>query len=107
MADFFAEIGNFFNDIFQNILNFLWDLLFMLVDLLFGWINIPPFPPELQNNINSFLDLIFDNLDFLGFFVRPTTLSIVIPLLLFLFNFKYIYKFSMWIIRKIPFLSMK
>ena len=107
MADFFAEIGNFFNDIFQNILNFLWDLLFMLVELLFGWINVPPFPEELQNNINSFLDLIFNNLDFLGFFIRPTTLSIVIPLLLFLFNFKYIYKLSMWIIRKIPFLSMK
>lgn len=107
MADFFAEIGNFFNDIFQTLLDFLWDLLFMLVELLFGWINIPQFPAELQNNINSFLDLIFDNLHFLGFFVRPITLTIVIPLLLFLFNFKYIYKLTMWIIRKIPFLSMK
>lgn len=107
MADFFNEIGNFFNDIFQNILNFLWDLLFILIDLLFGWINIPAFPEELKNSINSFLDLIFNNLDFLGFFIRPLTLKIVIPLLIFLFNFKYIYKLVMWIIRKIPFLNMK
>lgn len=107
MADFFANIGNFFNDIFQNLLNFLWDLLFILVQLLFGWINIPAFPEELKENINAFLDLIFNNLDFLGFFIRPTTLKIVIPLIIFLFNFKYIYKLSMWIIKKIPFLSMK
>lgn len=107
MADFFNQIGNFFNDIFQNLLNFLWDLLFILVELLFGWINIPAFPEELKSNINSFLDLIFNNLDLLGFFIRPTTLKIVIPLLIFLFNFKYIYKLTMWIIRKIPFLSMK
>lgn len=107
MADFFSEIGNFFNDIFQNLLNFLWDLLFILVELLFGWINVPSFPEELKNNINKFLDLIFNNLDFLGFFIRPQTLKIVIPLIIFLFNFKYIYKLSMWIIKKIPFLSMK
>ena len=107
MADFFAEIGNFFNDIFQNLLNFLWDLLFILIDLLFGWINIPAFPEELKISINNFLDIIFNNLGFLGFFIRPKTLQIVIPLLIFLFNFKYIYKLTMWLIRKIPFLSMK
>lgn len=107
IAEFFASIGNFFNDIFTNILNFLWDLLFILLDLLFGWINIPPFPDTLKNNINTFLDLIFNNLTFLGFFVRPTTLKIMIPLAIFVFNFKYIYKLTMWIIKKIPFLNMK
>lgn len=107
MAEFFDQIGLFFNDIFENILNFLWDLLFILVDLLFGWINVPAFPDNLKSSINSFLDLIFSNLDLLGFFISPTVLKIVIPLLIFLFNFKYIYKLTMWIIRKIPFLAMK
>lgn len=107
ISNFFNSIGNFFNDLFSNILNFLWDLLFILVDLLFGWINVPAFPENLKSSINSFLDLIFNNLDFLGFFISPTVLKIVIPLLIFLFNFKYIYKLTMWIIRKIPFLSMK
>lgn len=107
MADFLATVGDFFNDIFTNLLNFLWDLLELLIHLLFGWINIPAFPAELKNSINSFLDLIFDNLSLLGFFVRPTTLKIIIPLLIIVINFKYIYKFSMWLIKKIPFLSLK
>lgn len=107
MADFLATVGDFFNDIFTNLLNFLWDLLELLIHLLFGWINIPVFPAELKNSINSFLDLIFDNLSLLGFFVRPITLKIIIPLLIIVINFKYIYKFSMWLIKKIPFLSLK
>lgn len=85
----------------------LFDFFEGLIHLLFDWINIPAFPKDLRVNINSFLDLIFNNLDFLGFFIRPQTLKIVIPLLLFLFNFKYIYKFIMWLIRKIPFISME
>lgn len=107
IGNFFSAIGGFFNDIFQNILNFLWDFLFMLLQILFGWINIPQFPDSLKNSINSFLDLIFNNLTFLGFFVRPSTLKIVIPLAIFMFNFKYIYKLTMWIIKKIPFLNIK
>lgn len=107
ISSFFSSIGDFFNDIFTNLLNFLWDFLFLLLDLLFGWINIPPFPDTLKNSINSFLDLIFNNLTFLGFFVRPATLKIIIPLAIFMFNFKYIYKLTMWIIKKIPFLNMK
>lgn len=107
MAEFFENIGNFFNDIISNLLNFLWDLLFLLCKLLFGWINIPAFPDELKNSINSFFDLVFNNLSFLGFFIRPSTLTIVIPLILFIFNFKYIYKLTMWIIKKIPFINLK
>lgn len=107
MADFLENVGSFFNDIFTNLFNFLWDFLEIIVHLLFGWINIPSFPAELKESINSFLDLIFGNLSLLGFFVRPLTLKIVVPLLIIVINFKYIYKFSMWLIRKIPFLNIK
>ena len=106
MADFFAEIGNIFNDIIQNVLDFLWDMFLILIHMLFGWINVPPFPVELQESINSFLDLIFENLSLLGFFVRSETLNIVIPLVAFIFSFKYIYKLVMWIVRKIPFVNI-
>lgn len=107
MADFLASIGSFFNDIFTNLLNFLWDLLEIVIHLLFGWINIPAFPIGLKSNINSFLDLVFGNLSMLGFFIRPSTLRIVIPLLIIVINFKYIYIISMWLIKKIPFLNVK
>lgn len=107
MADFLSTIGDFFSSIISNLLNFVFELLFVIVQLLFGWINIPPFPISLKASINSFLDLIFNNLTFLGFFIRPATLKIVIPLCIFLFSFKYIYRLTMWIIKKIPMLNIK
>lgn len=107
ISSFFTVIGEFFSTIISNLLNFLFDFLFVIIQLLFGWINVPAFPDELKASINTFLDLIFNNLTFLGFFVRPSTLRIIIPLSIFMFNFKYVYKLTMWIIRKIPFLNIK
>ena len=78
-----------------------------LLEFVFGWINIPSFPEELTNSIDSFLNLIFDNLNLLGFFIRPITLTVAIPTLIILLNFDEVYKLTMWILRKIPFLNMK
>ena len=39
MADFLNTIGGFFVQIIDNLLNFLFDFLFVIVRLLFGWIN--------------------------------------------------------------------
>lgn len=89
--------------ILEAILNLFKTLLYAC----FSWINIPNFPSELINNINSFLDLIFNNLTLLGFFVRPITLQIAIPILIILLNFEYLYKLTMWILRKIPMLGIK
>lgn len=102
-----SAIGELGQKVISFILSFLFDILEKFIHLLFDWINIPSFPDTLRNSINSFLDLIFNNLSFLGFFIRPSTLKIIIPLLLILINFKYIYKISMWIIRKIPFLNVR
>lgn len=88
--------------IIELILNMLKTLLFVV----FGWINIPGFPSNILDSFYSFLDLIFNNLTLLGFFVRPLTLQIVIPVLLILINFEEIYKFTMWILKKIPMLNI-
>lgn len=89
--------------ILEAILNLFKGLLFIC----FSWINIPEFPTELTNNIDAFLDLIFNNLTLLGFFIRPTTLQIAIPILIILLNFENLYKLTMWILRKIPMLGIK
>lgn len=110
ISEIFLSISAFLaestNKVITLVLNLVWNFLEFLIHLLFDWINIPAFPETLKSSINSFFDLIFGNLSLLGFFVRPFTLKIVIPLLLFLINFKYIYKLVMWIIRKIPFLHI-
>lgn len=90
-----------------DILNTLLNGLYFIIDFLFGWINIPQVPDTLVDSINSFLNLIFDNLSLLGFFVRPTTLKILVPLIIIVINFKYIYKFIMWFLKKLPFINIK
>ena len=88
--------------IIQLILNLLKSLLFSV----FSWINLPQFPEGLTNSLNSFIDLIFDNLNLLGFFIRPATITIVIPVLIILINFDKVYKLTMWILKKIPMLNI-
>ena len=89
--------------ILEAILNLFKTLLYAC----FSWINIPAFPSELTENINTFLDLIFNNLTLLGFFIRPITLQISIPILIILLNFEELYKLTIWILRKIPMLNIK
>lgn len=89
------------------ILEALLNLIFNLLKIVFGWISLPAFPEGLTNSIESFLNLIFDNVTLLGFFIRPTTIMIVVPILIILLNFEDIYKITMWILRKIPFLGLQ
>ena len=89
--------------IIEAILNLFKNLLFIV----FGWISLPAFPESLNNSINTFLGLIFYNLTLLGFFIRPETLTISIPILIALLNFEHLYKLTMWILRKIPMLGIK
>lgn len=70
--------------------------------VLFGWINLPQAPQEIQDAINTYLDLIFDNLQFVGFFIRPTTLKIVAISAISLYTFSKLYKVTMWIYHKLP-----
>lgn len=82
-------------------------ILKVLLQFVFGWINLPQFPENLTNSIDSFLSILFDNISLLGFFIRPVTLTVAIPILIILLNFEQVYKFTMWIIKKIPFLGVK
>ena len=96
------SLSGSFNDIINNLLNFL----YFIMDFLFGWINLPQMPQSLINSINNFIDLIFENLSLLSFFIRPNTLRILIPLVIFLIGFKYGYKIVIWLIHKIPFIGL-
>lgn len=89
--------------IIEMILNLLKNLLFVV----FGWINLPAMPEEITTSISNFFDLIFDNLTLLGFFIRPITFQIAIPVLIIILNFDKVYKLTMWILRKIPMLNIK
>lgn len=89
--------------VIEGILNLLKSLLFTV----FGFINLPDFPEELQNSLNQFLDIVFNGINLFGFFVRPTTIQIVIPILIIIINFDKVYKLTIWILKKIPMLGIE
>lgn len=64
-------------------------------------------PDVVVDGINSFLDIIFNNLDLLNVFVPVSTIKLVIPIAIIIMNFEHIYKLIMWIIKKIPFLGIE
>lgn len=68
----------------------------------FSFINLPAFPENLANSINTELDLIFENASFVGFFVRPSTLSVVATTAIVVITFSRLYKVIVWIWNKLP-----
>ena len=88
--------------IISSILTLLKNLLFIC----FSWINLPQMPIGITSSINSFFDLIFNNITLLGFFIRPITFQIAIPVLIIILNFDKVYKLSIWILKKIPMLNI-
>lgn len=79
----------------------------MLLTIIFALLpDLPNFDSSVLNSLNGFINLIFDNLDLLGFFIDIELVSALIPWLVIILNFEHIYDFIMWIIRKIPILNI-
>lgn len=73
-----------------------------IIQLIFSWFTLPQFPEAAKTAIDTYLNLIFDNLDFLTFFVNVNTLKTVALVAAALYAFEHIYKIMMWVIHKIP-----
>lgn len=79
----------------------------MLLTIIFGLLpDIPNFDSGVLNSLNGFINLIFDNLDLLGFFIDIELVGALIPWLIIILNFEHVYDFIMWIVRKIPILNI-
>ena len=69
---------------------------------------IPDLPKSLHDSLFTYLDLIFDSgANLISLFIRVDTIKIVIPILIIIINADKIYQVIMWVVRKIPLLSMK
>ena len=70
--------------------------------------SIPSLPASFTSSLTAYIDLLVSNgLGLFYFFVRPSTVAIVIPIIIFINSFEYIYAFIIWILKKIPFLGIK
>lgn len=84
--------------IIESIVN----LLTILIKAVFGFINLPSAPDGARAAISNYFNMVFNNLNFLGFFVRISTLKIIATVAFLLFTFKRIYHITMWIYLKLP-----
>lgn len=92
-----------FSTLLDNGLSFV----YYILDFCFSWINIPNLPDEALTSVNTFLDLIFGNLDILSFFVRISTIKFLLGCLITVLIFKYTYRIILWVLRKIPFVGIE
>ena len=79
------------------------DLFVSAIEIIFGWINLPQFPAELVASVEQLEDLMFSNLSMLSFFVRVSTVKLLVPLVIVIVNFDKVYRLTMFVIRKLPF----
>lgn len=84
------------------IIELLINLVTALIKGIFGFINLPQAPEGAKAAIDSYFNLIFDNLGFLNFFVNVSTLKIVAIISIALIVFVDLYKVTMWIYHKLP-----
>lgn len=85
--------------IVESILN----LFASAIEVIFGWINLPQFPETLVASVNQLEDLMFANVSLLSFFVRVSTVKLLVPLVIVIVNFDKVYRLTMFVIRKLPF----
>lgn len=85
------------------ILKAIFEMILQLIKGAFGILpNIINLPENIYISINHVFDIIFNNLNLLGLFVRIDTIKSLVPLVIMVINFEHIYHFIMWIIKKIP-----
>lgn len=68
--------------------------------------DLPSFDVSLLDSLTKYVNLIFNNLGLLGFFVDINAIKPLVPLVILVINFERIYHFIIWLINKIPFLNL-
>ena len=74
----------------------------VFIKIAFAFINLPQTPQGARTAVASYFDMIFNNLGFLGFFVRIDTIKTIAFVAISVITFKKLYQVTMWIIRKLP-----
>lgn len=89
--------------IIEAILN----LFLSLIEGVFGWINLPQLPSSVTAVIDELFGYFTGAVGLLSIFIDFHMLRILLPILVIVINFDEVYKFTMFILRKIPFLNIQ
>lgn len=89
------------------ILQAVFDLVKNVIKLVFGWINLPDMPEAVTSVVDELFTLLRGSVGMMGIFLDLKMLKILLPVLLIVINFEDVWKFTMFILRKIPFLGIE
>lgn len=85
------------------ILEAIFNLVKILLNFIFALLpDIPSLDIGLLDDLTAYINMIFNNLDLLGFFIDISTIKILVPLIIIVINFEHIYQFAMWVLKKLP-----
>lgn len=82
------------------------NLFVSLLELVFGWINLPSFPDSLMSVINQLVDYITASISIMAVFVNMNTVRTLIPLVIAVVEFDKLWTLTMFILKKIPFVNI-
>lgn len=68
---------------------------------------LPDMPESVQTVVDGIFDIMFQAVNLVGLFIDFDMVKILFPIVILIVNFDKIYKLIMWILRKIPTLSIK
>lgn len=85
------------------ILEAIMNLVKVLLNVVFALLpDVPNLDITLLDSLTQYINMIFNNLGLLGFFVRISTIKALVPLVIIAINFEDIYHFVMWVVKKLP-----
>lgn len=79
----------------------------LLLNVLFGWVSLPEFPPEFDALFDTFFGYMDSGMAILSVFIDFNVVSVLLPIVILVHNFDHLYKLGMWILRKIPMIGIK
>ena len=83
------------------------DLIYQLNNFIFSMLpSLPQMPDTITSALDNFLNLIFEYAGLIGILLPLDLVKVILPLSIIVINFEHIYGLILWVLKKIPFLSM-
>ena len=83
------------------------DLFYSLLEFIFGWITLPDFPSEVQLVIDEIFTALTSAAGIVGIFIDWTMVLILSPIVIAVMNLDKLWKATMFVLKKIPFLNIE
>lgn len=77
-----------------------------MLELVFGWIHLPNLPDSIMSIIDTVFAYITGSIGLLGVFVDLDVVMVLIPLAIAVARFDDLWKMTMFVLRKIPFVNI-